>query len=568
MNSMDGPYLDINGPAGRRQLALNETAVTIGRSAENVVALADNMASRFHCVIEKVPQGFQLRDLKSSNGTLVNGRRVKTSLLQAGDVVKVGKTEFTLITPELDAPSLDDVEGLQGGADAEALSEEDLVEANSASEDYEKVLEVLAESLPDRSFGENDIELINARGKVTHEAAPPPQKRTRREAVDLFRLLLLICARSRATDIHMEAKNDFYQLRLRIDGTMAQVARLPNEFGVRIAALVKILCELDMSQRNIVQEGHFTARVAGRRIDYRVSFAPAVHGQKMVIRVLDASNAPLRVKDLQLPDWMRRDIERAIQQEAGMVLVCGPTGSGKTTSLYALVRSSDINQNNMVTIEDPVEIQIQGVTQLPVDEANGKTFSTLLRSVLRQDPDSILVGEIRDSETARIAMQAAITGHLVFSTLHTKDTVGTIFRLLDLGVEPYLLAQGLHLILAQRLVRQLCPYCKKASTPTADQLSKMGPSGEGVTRLFSPVGCPRCLGTGYAGRRAFFELLSTTEELRDVIVRSPTQTDIQKAVSGLEFISLQQSGHQLVAQGLVAFDEIDRAMGRDPRLGV
>jgi type II secretory ATPase GspE/PulE/Tfp pilus assembly ATPase PilB-like protein len=259
---------------------------------------------------------------------------------------------------------------------------------------------------------------------------------------------------------------------------------------------------------------------------------------------------------------MLDELGNAVRADAGMVLVAGPTGSGKTTSLYSLVRSIEVNRRNVVTIEDPVEIQLEGVTQIPVNEEEGKSFSALLRSVLRQDPDVILVGEVRDAETARIAMQAAITGHLVFSTIHTKDTIGTIFRLLDLGVEPYLIAQGLHLALAQRLVRQLCRYCKKPVKPTQEQRDAMGPAGAKVEKLFVPVGCMRCLGTGFAGRRAFFELLRTTDELRDVIIRSPNMQEIQAALTKTQFVKLAQSGYELVAEGAVAFQEIDKAVGR------
>jgi type II secretory ATPase GspE/PulE/Tfp pilus assembly ATPase PilB-like protein len=317
-----------------------------------------------------------------------------------------------------------------------------------------------------------------------------------------------------------------------------------------------------VTQKSIVQEGHFSNKVPGRRVDYRVSLAPSVFGQKLVIRVQDTALAPVRISDLNLPQWMLKEVEETMQQDQGMVLVCGPTGSGKTTTLYSLIRSSDTSSRNFVTIEDPVEIQIEGVTQLPVDEVEGKSFSALLRSVLRQDPDAILVGEIRDPETARIAMQAAITGHLVFSTVHTTSTIGTIFRLLDLGVEPYLIAQGLHLVLAQRLVRQLCPYCKKAVKPTAEQLAKMPNNGQGVKQTFIPVGCKRCLSTGFSGRRAFFELLRTTEELRETIVRSPTMGELSKALANTRFEKLQQTGYQLVADGSVSYEEIDRAVGR------
>src|SRR5690606_10414543 len=366
---------------------------------------------------------------------------------------------------------------------------------------------------------EYDIALISSRGTTVHEAAPPKKGESRREAVDLFRLLLLVCFRSRATDIHLEPKNNYWLLRMRVDGNMVDVVRLTPEMGVRMSALVKVCSDVDIAQRNIIQEGHFSARVPAarsggplRRVDYRVSFAPSVFGQKLVIRILDTANAPLRIDDLELPGWMLEELRTAIEGDSGMVLVVGPTGSGKTTSLYATVRSMDLNERNVVTIEDPVEIQIEGVTQIPVDEEGGKGFSQLLRSVLRQDPDAILVGEIRDPETARIAMQAAITGHLVFSTLHTKDTVGTIFRLLDLGVEPYLVAQALHIVLAQRLVRKLCPHCKKPEPLTPEQRKRMGKIGENLKQSYHARGCPRCLGTGHVGRRALFELLSTNDE--------------------------------------------------------
>jgi general secretion pathway protein E len=300
-----------------------------------------------------------------------------------------------------------------------------------------------------------------------------------------------------------------------------------------------------------------------RRVDYRVSFAPALHGQKLVIRILDTANAPLRIADLQLPAWMYEELGSAIRHDSGMVLVAGPTGSGKTTSLYALIRSIETNRRNVVTIEDPVEIQIEDVTQIPVDEAHEKGFSQLLRSVLRQDPDVLLVGEVRDGETARIAMQAAITGHLVLSTIHTKDTIGTIFRLLDLGIEPYLVGQGLHVVLAQRLARKLCAYCKKPATPTPEQRAAMGAAGTDVAKIFTPHGCLKCLGTGFAGRQAIFELLKVNDQLRDVILKSPSMQDIQAVLAQSKFVPLSQVSYQLVAQGICSFEEIDRLVGRE-----
>lgn len=600
---MPGPYLEISTPQGKTQQALGIQPLTIGRHADNKIVLADTMASRFHAVIEPKNGSWVVRDLNSSNGTVLNGKRITTAALRPGQPVIIGSTKLTIVDPNakpVEEPEFDDSPDLSAIDEEEVfdeLTEADVVEVDDdapikvdagddydgtitgglpeggASEhhrNYEQTLENLAESLPEKPFDEDAVSMISARGQPMHPAkAKPGAKRPKREAVDILRLIILICSRSKASDIHLEPKTDHYLLRIRMDGLMVDVTKLPNDIGVKLGALVKVLSDIDISQRTSVQEGHFASKMpshdgkGSRRVDYRVSFAPAVFGQKLVVRVFDAANAPLMVNNLQLPEWMTQGVTRELQKEAGMLLVCGPTGSGKTTTLYALVRSSDVAHRNVVTIEDPVEVQIEGVTQMPVDEMQGKTFSSLLRSVLRQDPDAILVGEIRDSETARIAMQAAITGHLVFSTVHTTSTIGTIFRLLDLGVEPYLVAQGLHVVIAQRLVRQLCRYCKKPVKPTPDERSRMGEAGKGVEQIYVPRGCPRCLGTGFAGRRAFFEMLRTTDELRDVIV-SPNRTteEIKRVLGGSKFVTLEQAGYQLVAEGVSSIDEIDQAVGK------
>ncbi len=332
--------------------------------------------------------------------------------------------------------------------------------------------------------------------------------------------------------------------------------------GTRLLALVKIMCDIDVQFKNIIQEGHYSAFFPTRRVDYRVSFAPAMFGQKLVVRVLDTANAPLHIKDLHMPAWMLETMARISQQDQGMILVTGPTGSGKTTTLYSVLRDVGTDRRNVLTIEDPVEIEIQGATQIPVNEEKGNTFPALLRSMLRQDPDVIMVGEVRDAETARIAMQAAMTGHLVLSTLHARDTFGTVFRLLDLGVEPYLVSSSLQIVIAQRLARELCTFCKRGVKPTQEQLEKMGPHGKNVRELFVPRGCPSCLKTGYAGRRGFFEMLSTTEELREVILKNPSPREIEKSLTGTRFMRLAETGYELVAQGVTAFDEIEKAVGR------
>jgi general secretion pathway protein E len=690
---MQGPYLEIHESGSVRQIPLGDDPLTIGRHSDNRVMLGDGMSSRFHCHISKSPAGtFVLRDLNSSNGTVVNGRVTKFVQLWPGDVVTIGQTRLIFFDPDaaptarpkgeseivelgrptpgavpptptsvpqspqvqapqpqpvqpqspplqppaqkppqpqememltdddivdddepipLDIPGFDEaatalpvdleslVDDFEPVAEIEAVDDlavlddvapvdesmivDDLIPVENgtpyaddvmpeliAAADPREVVESLVESLPNQPFGESDIALVSARGQLIHPAGAP-SPRTNREAVDWLRLLLLLCSRSRATDVHFEPKGEDYLLRMRVDGTMVEVCRLSKALGIRLLTLVKVLSEVDIAQKSSAQEGHFNSRInrsgpgAPARIDYRVSFAPSVFGQKLVIRVLDTSYAPLTVEALQLPPWIRAQVQKVIRQDSGMVLVCGPTGSGKTTTLYALIRGSDITRRNVVTIEDPVEIQIEGVTQIPVDESHQKSFSDLLRSTLRQDPDVILIGEIRDAETARIAMQAAITGHLVFSTVHSQNTTGTIFRLLDLGAEPYLVSQALHLVLAQRLVRELCKYCRIAVAPTREQLREMGEAAAGVSRIYQPCGCIRCLNTGFSGRRAIFELLMATDELRDLITRTPTASQIHAALASTPFQRLQHSGFQLVAQGLASYDEVNRVVGRDSR---
>src|SRR5438094_493150 len=488
---MPEPYLQIETPEGAKELPITDKPITVGRHSSNMVVLTDGMASRYHCVIEKAPDGLRIRDLDSSNGTKVNGQVIKTWRLGDGDVVQIGRSSITVhaafATPSrkpvnVPAPDDEDFEVEVVEVDDEEEDESDGTMAGGGG--YESQLVRMAESLADKKFGEDEIALYNARGGVAHPAKAGGGNGRRaqepREVNGIFRLLLLVCFRTRASDIHIEPKQDDYSVRIRTDGSMVDLVRLPKEVGVKVTSLIKILCDIDIAQKNIVQEGHYSARVAERRVDYRVSFAPAMFGQKCVIRILDTANTPYHVWDLQLPEWMFEEVQKACKADSGMIMVCGPTGSGKTSTLYAVIRDIDVSERNVVTIEDPVEIQLDGVTQIPVNDSQGNTFGALLRSVLRQDPDAILVGEVRDPETARIALQAAITGHLVFSTVHSKDTIGTIFRLLDLGVEPYLIAQGLHIVLAQRLVRQLCPYCKKPVTPTDEQKAAMGSIAENL----------------------------------------------------------------------------------------
>ncbi|MAX24895.1 MAG: hypothetical protein CMJ19_10365 [Phycisphaeraceae bacterium] len=428
-------------------------------------------------------------------------------------------------------------------------------------------------------FQVNQISLINSRGVNLHptELAQSEQELSEQidsgedytedkegdvgMAVNLFRLLLLAAFASRASDMHFEPGNDSLLIRLRVDGSMVTLVEVPLALGLRLYGLIKVLSDIDIAKRSTVQEGHFRTQLPSRAVDFRVSFTPVIHGQKLVIRVLDSESAPQHLEQLCLPDWMLSHVQKVSTQSSGMILVCGPTGSGKTTTLYAALRDIDVQRRNVITIEDPVEYQLKGVTQIPINQKQGNTFHSMLRSVLRQDPDVILLGEIRDRETAETGMQAAMTGHLVLSTIHARDTVGTIFRVLDLGAEPYLVGSALNLILAQRLIRLLCDNCKAGRKPTPKQMHQMGSFGKNIDQIYYPVGCPKCFDQGYAGRQGLYELLTMNDELRDAILKSATMGAINDALSRVLFTSLEQSGYKLIAQGITSPEELDRVVG-------
>ncbi len=512
---------------------LAEKPVSIGRHPDNDIVLHDDLASRFHCVLEPDGNGgYQVRDLGSRNGVKVNDEKVERAMLRSGDILRVGGHVFR-------------VRAAGGGKKATVVGKE---EARWAVE-----LAQTIEALPPKGVLES-ITLIDAAGAVSEALAGQGP------GALAVRLMLLTASKARATDIHFEPKGEAHQIRMRVDGVMAPIVKLPNQVGELTMGLIKAACHLKSAGREAVLEGHFSATLQSRRVDYRASFTPSVHGQKLVVRVLDLRDTPTSMSDLGLAPYMLERIKRVCDQSSGMLLVVGPTGSGKTTTLYNCMRAIDREKRNVITIEDPVEYHIPGITQIPADHARGNTFGALLRSVLRQDPDVILLGEIRDEETAKTGMQAAMTGHLVFSTLHARDTIGAVFRLLDLGVEPYLVANSLSLILAQRLVRVLCDECKRPMRMTPGQATRLGRFGEGRTEVYTATGCAKCLRTGYRGRRAVCELLEFSEELRDVVLRDASITGIRRIAEAGHFTTLQQSGFQLVARGVSSIEEVEQAV--------
>lgn len=369
----------------------------------------------------------------------------------------------------------------------------------------------------------------------------------------------------RATDIHLEPKEDETQVRLRIDGVMHVAEPFDRATGDAIVNIFKVLSAMDITERRKPQDGSFRAEMEGREIDFRVATQGLHAGEKMSIRILDQSASIRSLSELGLRKQLLDQIVQIVKQPHGMFLSCGPTGAGKSTTLYAALREIDAYECNIITIEDPVEYKMENVTQIEINTKAGQTFAGSLRSVLRQDPDVVMIGEIRDGETAKIACQAANTGHMVFSTIHANDTITALSRLIDLGVEPFMLADSLSAILGQRLVRKLCNDCKEAYKPSIDELQRAGLPPDKVEKFYRPpkhptVTCPTCNGLGYLGRIGVFELFVLTDRIRDMIRENQGMTAIKAEARKNGMLYMREEGLRLVVKGVTSLEELLRVV--------
>ncbi|MGQ0519730.1 MAG: GspE/PulE family protein [Actinomycetota bacterium] len=400
--------------------------------------------------------------------------------------------------------------------------------------------------------GEADEDLTNVREVV--EDAP---------IVKLVNMLISQAVADRASDIHIEPTERDLRVRYRIDGVLHEVMRPPKSIQSGVISRLKIMAEINIAERRIPQDGRVNIHLGGKAIDLRVATLPTVYGEKVVLRILDKSTALLKLSDLGfLPASMER-YERSYRKPYGTILVTGPTGSGKSTTLYATLNILNEDTKNIITVEDPVEYRLPGINQIQTNNKAGMTFAAALRSILRADPDIVLVGEIRDKETATIAIEAALTGHLVLSTLHTNDAATTPTRLIEMGVEPFLVASALDCIVAQRLARRLCEKCKQPYRVQAAELAPLGwdleADGEEV-QFFRPVGCSHCGKTGYRGRFAIHEVLTVTEDVERLIVDREHSEDIKKMAVAQGMLTLRQAGLAHVTQGTTSIEEILRVV--------
>ncbi len=408
------------------------------------------------------------------------------------------------------------------------------------------------------------IEILDDLDFDESEAAAMAQQAS---VVKLVNDILSEAVNVRASDIHMELQATGLKIRYRIDGVL-QTQPVPQEldrFQAAIISRLKIMAHLNIAEKRVPQDGRIKLRVSGREIDIRVSIIPMLHGEGVVMRILDKEAMSFSLSGIGMGDEISANFHKLIRLPHGIVLVTGPTGSGKTTTLYSALAEIKSERNKIITTEDPIEYQLEGINQIQVNHKVGMTFAASLRSILRHDPDVVLVGEIRDFETAENAVQASLTGHMVFSTLHTNDAAGAFMRLVDMGVEPFLVSSTLEGVLAQRLVRTLCKECKEEYMPTINEI----PADFSIYEytdgepIFRPKGCRNCRGTGYSGRLGIYELLETTDEIRQLASEKTSTIALRKAALAGGMQSLREDGWMKVAQGVTSIDEVLRVTKAD-----
>jgi type IV pilus assembly protein PilB len=376
----------------------------------------------------------------------------------------------------------------------------------------------------------------------------------------LLNLVLLMAIKENASDIHLEPFESEFKIRMKADGVLQEMVPPPKHLSFAITTRIKVMANLDIAERRMPQDGRIELSVSGHPVDLRVSVLPTLFGESVVMRVLDRGVVSLDLDKLGMDDDILRPFREIITRPNGIILVTGPTGSGKTTTLYSALSELNEPDDKIITTEDPIEYDIEGIVQVPIDSDIGVTFAAALRAILRQDPDRILVGEIRDVETAEIAIQAALTGHMVFSTLHTNDSPATVTRLRDMGVQPFLITATVEAILAQRLVRRICKDCKEEYVPDADTLTDLELTSDQVVgkTFFRGRGCDKCSGSGYKGRLGLYELLIMTDELRDLVVRNASTEEIRDLARKAGMVTLRDSGMVNMFEGHTTADEVIR----------
>jgi type IV pilus assembly protein PilB len=417
----------------------------------------------------------------------------------------------------------------------------------------ESIIDLIQEIENNPELGQRRAETsIDLEAMVEMAEAAPVRK--------LINMVFLLAIKDKASDIHFEPFEDEYKMRYRCDGTLYEMVPPPRHLAMAIASRIKVMSNLDIAERRLPQDGRIELNVGGNPVDMRVSVLPTMFGESVVIRVLDRTNTSLDLNKVGMEPDMLAEFRQVIGKPNGIILVTGPTGAGKTTTLYSALNELNVITDKIITTEDPVEYEIDGICQCPINHEIGLTFASALRSILRQDPDKILVGEIRDLETAQIAVQASLTGHIVFSTLHTNDAPSAITRLRDMGLEPYLITATVEAILAQRLVRKICEDCRTEFEPSAEMLMELNLTPDMVRgkKFYYGRGCDRCNNTGHRGRMGIYELVIVNDDIRDMISQGVSTDQMRRNCKDMGMTTLRESGLRCIYKGLTTIDEVVR----------
>jgi type IV pilus assembly protein PilB len=424
---------------------------------------------------------------------------------------------------------------------------------DSEAESVEKLVQQLAD---DEELKKAISALENEKFNITDAEALADSAPVRK----LLNMVLLLAIKDHASDIHFEPFEDEFRIRIKAEGVLYEMVPPPRHLAFAITTRIKVMSNLDIAERRMPQDGRIELMVGGHPVDLRVSVLPTIFGESVVMRVLDRSVVNLSLENVGMDESMLKGFRAAIDRPNGIVLVTGPTGSGKTTTLYSSLTELNDIKDKLITTEDPVEYDIDGIVQIPIDSDVGVTFASCLRAILRQDPDTILVGEVRDLETAEIAIQAALTGHLVFSTLHTNDAPATVTRLKDMGIQPFMICATVEAILAQRLVRRVCTKCREEAKVTSNMLFDLGMKEEDIQgkTFYKGTGCDNCNNTGYKGRIALFELMVMNDTLREMVMSNASTDELRDEAQKFGMVPLREFGIAVASDGITTLDEVIR----------
>lgn len=532
------------------EIALGEQGKSGGSLGYNLVktgAISEKAFSEFLSQVYQVP-AVDLDEIEADENAV---DLIPSEVATKFQVVPV-KREGRLLTLAMANPdnifAIDDIKFITGLEVSPVVSSETSIK--KAIDRFYDSADSLAEVMRDM---EEDFEIVE---EVEEDLGLEEAQSEDAPVVKLVNSLIADAVNKGASDIHIEPFEKKLRVRFRIDGVLHEMMSPPHTMRGAITSRLKIMAELDIAEKRIPQDGRIKIRIGRKKIDLRVSTLPTVFGEKVVMRILDASNLEIDLTKLGFqPDALEKFV-RSIESPYGMVLVTGPTGSGKTTTLYSALNRINVPEKNIMTAEDPVEYNLEGINQVNVHESIGLSFASALKAFLRQDPNIVMVGEIRDLETASIAVKAALTGHLVLSTLHTNDAPSTINRMVDMGVEPFLVSSSVNLILAQRLVRKICTECGEEVEIHPEALRELGlPEDEKFT-INEPKGCPKCSGTGYSGRIGLYEVLPVSDQIRDMILNRASSTEIKRAAVEEGMYTLRHDGILKLKNGTTSVEEV------------